>query len=105
MDVRYYMTLTYEECRRRRIKRNYDPADVPGYFDKVVWPMHVKYAAELERLPGARNIEYLSGSSPSETSFAKIVSDVSDLVGSSVGETTGPCIIAYQWKWSSDSLL
>ncbi|OWA52004.1 putative Nicotinamide riboside kinase 1 [Hypsibius exemplaris] len=30
MDVRYYMTLTYEECRRRRIKRNYDPADVPG---------------------------------------------------------------------------
>ena len=48
-DRRYYFTLTYEECRRRRLTRTYDPSDVPGYFDMIVWPMHVKLAAELRK--------------------------------------------------------
>ncbi|KAL1129029.1 hypothetical protein AAG570_013561 [Ranatra chinensis] len=37
-DVKVYVDVPYEECRRRRFSRTYDPPDVPGYFDDVVWP-------------------------------------------------------------------
>lgn len=47
MNRMYMITLPKDECRRRRLTRNYDPPDVPGYFDVVVWPMYEKYAAEL----------------------------------------------------------
>lgn len=49
LDRKYYFTLSYEECLRRRLTRNYDPSDVPGYFDQVVWPMHLKMSAQLRK--------------------------------------------------------
>ncbi len=48
--LRYFLTLGESECRRRRsLRTDYDPADVPGYFDRVVWP-----AYRDEHLPAAR---------------------------------------------------
>ncbi|KAF6202731.1 hypothetical protein GE061_003133 [Apolygus lucorum] len=36
--LKIYLELDYETCRARRNQRTYDPPDVPGYFDQVVWP-------------------------------------------------------------------
>ncbi|KAK5970237.1 hypothetical protein GCK32_000854 [Trichostrongylus colubriformis] len=38
-----FFTLDLETCRRRRSKRSYDPPDMPGYFDEVVWPAYQQH--------------------------------------------------------------
>ncbi|XP_017875022.1 nicotinamide riboside kinase 1 [Ceratina calcarata] len=48
-DVKYCITLTKEDCWQRRKKRVYDPPDVPGYFEKVVWPEYSMYMEELTK--------------------------------------------------------
>lgn len=46
-NLKFYVTLTKDQCWERRQKRNYDPADIPGYFEACVWPQHVAYKAEV----------------------------------------------------------
>ena len=36
-DFAYYFDLPYEECRKRRGERHYDPPDPKGYFEEHVW--------------------------------------------------------------------
>ncbi|ETN73057.1 molybdopterin converting factor, subunit 2 [Necator americanus] len=47
-----FLTLDQDTCRRRRVKRKYDPPDVPGYFEEVVWPayqQHLQRALAIAR--------------------------------------------------------
>ncbi|CAB3371336.1 Hypothetical predicted protein [Cloeon dipterum] len=44
-DLKFYFTLTKEQCLLRRDLRNYDPPDVPGYFEECVWPEHERMKA------------------------------------------------------------
>ena len=37
-DVRFFLTLDEETCRTRRVLRNFDPPDCPGYFEHCIWP-------------------------------------------------------------------
>ncbi|XP_050300954.1 nicotinamide riboside kinase 1 [Anthonomus grandis grandis] len=48
-DLKYFFTLDFEECHRRREKRVYEPPDCPGYFDKCAWPEHLKQKEEVKR--------------------------------------------------------
>ncbi|XP_076682825.1 nicotinamide riboside kinase [Andrena cerasifolii] len=48
-DKKYFITLTKEECWERRKGRTYDPPDVPGYFDNVVWPEYLMHKEELTK--------------------------------------------------------
>ncbi|XP_051174682.1 nicotinamide riboside kinase 1 [Leptopilina boulardi] len=42
-NLKYFLTLEKEECYNRRKLRVYEPPDVPGYFEKVVWPEYVNH--------------------------------------------------------------
>lgn len=36
-DFAYYFDLPFDECRKRRIERQYDPPNPQGYFEEHVW--------------------------------------------------------------------
>lgn len=46
-DLIYYFDLSYEECLRRRLGRNYDPPDPENYFQGHVWHASVKAKQEV----------------------------------------------------------
>ncbi|XP_017782085.1 PREDICTED: nicotinamide riboside kinase 1 [Nicrophorus vespilloides] len=48
-NLKYFFKLKKEVCRERRSRREYDPPDCPGYFDRCVWPEHIEQLKEVER--------------------------------------------------------
>lgn len=46
--LKYRIHLNKEASLKRRLQRVYDPPDVPGYFERCVWPSYLQHAAELE---------------------------------------------------------
>lgn len=58
--LKFYLTLSKETCYERRIKRSYDPPDVPGYFESAIWPEHEKQLKEVE--DKCKDVVYLTES-------------------------------------------
>jgi nicotinamide/nicotinate riboside kinase len=46
-NLKYFIDTNKEICSNRRKSRVYNPADVPGYFDKIVWPEYLKHKSEI----------------------------------------------------------
>ncbi|XP_076272093.1 nicotinamide riboside kinase 1 [Rhynchophorus ferrugineus] len=75
-DLKYYLTLNYEECFKRRMKRVYEPPDCPGYFEKCAWPEHLKQASEVKQT--VQNVKYFNEDTVNIVD--KILSDIVDII-------------------------
>ncbi|XP_015781482.1 nicotinamide riboside kinase 1-like [Tetranychus urticae] len=70
-DLKFFFTLPKEECFRRRLDRNYVPADPPGYFDEIVWPMYLKNKEGMGK--STHDIIYIKGTDDTQQIFNDVL--------------------------------
>ncbi|XP_061116031.1 nicotinamide riboside kinase 1 isoform X2 [Conger conger] len=74
MNKRYFLTIPYDVCKKRRCLRVYTPPDPPGYFDGYVWPMFLKNQKEMEEI--VTDLVYLDGMRVREDLFSAVYEEV-----------------------------
>ncbi|XP_021346155.1 nicotinamide riboside kinase 2-like [Mizuhopecten yessoensis] len=74
---RYFLNVSQTVCRSRRSERNYEPPDVPGYFDQIVWPA---YLESREEIKDQSDITFLDGTSKKEDIFQTVLKDILSVI-------------------------
>ncbi|XP_054613318.1 nicotinamide riboside kinase 2-like isoform X1 [Dunckerocampus dactyliophorus] len=73
-DRCFYISLPYDECKRRRSTRTYTVPDPPGLFDGHVWPMYLKHRKEMES--HCDKIEYLDGMTSKDDIYVHVFQSI-----------------------------
>lgn len=80
-NLKYFLTITKQLCWERRRHRVYNPPDVPGYFDKVIWPEYEKYLKEIEKDKKLfSEINFIDGTTSKEKILQRILDDISKIM-------------------------
>jgi len=74
-NVKYHLHVPYEVCYERRIRRTYDPPDVPCYFEMVVWPAYEKHLREFK---DRKEVTFLNGEVSPEKCFQFVLKSLID---------------------------
>ena len=75
LNLKFYITLTKEQCWERRQNRSYDPPDVPGYFEQIVWPQSEIYKKEIIH---DKSIIFFDGTDKSENILFQVTSKIKE---------------------------
>ncbi|XP_054718703.1 nicotinamide riboside kinase 1-like [Uloborus diversus] len=71
---KYFLNMNKEECYKRRVHRVYTPPDIPGYFEKCVWPMYLSNLEEIKK--NCENIIFLDGTGYIKTIHETVLKDL-----------------------------
>ncbi|CRL08745.1 CLUMA_CG021281, isoform A [Clunio marinus] len=74
-NIKFHLHVQYEVCYSRRIKRTYDPPDVPCYFEMVVWPLYEKH---LQEFKDREEVTFLNGDAPPDKCFHFVLKSLMD---------------------------
>ncbi|CAD5206138.1 unnamed protein product [Bursaphelenchus okinawaensis] len=69
VDKMLFLSLDKKTCAERRVQRtDYDPPDMPGYFEQVVWPVYEETLSTAEKM--SESVEIVDGNRSDLVTYA-----------------------------------